>query len=185
MGVDIADVRLVIHWQHPASPEDYLQEFGRAGRDGKRSVAVLLTDPKPHGSALKLLTFMAQLTLRGTSLSEEQQQVLLAHKLHTAKQMQGFAFGKTCFRNALLGYFGEARAAPRRSLSMHLLSWMFAKRDRRIEEGVCCEVCHRIGDPQRDYLRFVCDAIDVDADDVTFRKTAAGGPHLRSLPLTS
>jgi ATP-dependent DNA helicase RecQ len=171
MGIDISDVRLVIHWQHPASPEDYLQEFGRAGRDGKRSVAVLLTDPKPDGPALKLLTFMAQLTLRGTSLSEAQQQALLAHKLHTAKQMQGFAFGKTCFRDALLGYFGEARAARRRSLSMRLLSWMFAKRDRRIEEGVCCEVCHRIRDPQRDYLRFVCDAIDVNADEAMQRLT--------------
>ncbi len=41
MGVDIPDVRLVVHWQHPASVEDYLQEFGRAGRDGKPALALL------------------------------------------------------------------------------------------------------------------------------------------------
>ena len=41
MGIDIPNIRLVIHWQHPASIEDYLQEFGRAGRDGKPALAVL------------------------------------------------------------------------------------------------------------------------------------------------
>lgn len=45
MGIDKNDIRYVIHFHMPANLENYVQEIGRAGRDGQQSSATLLYTP--------------------------------------------------------------------------------------------------------------------------------------------
>ena len=46
LGIDKPDIRTVVHAGIPASIDEYYQEIGRAGRDGKPAAAVLVHDPR-------------------------------------------------------------------------------------------------------------------------------------------
>jgi len=52
MGVDKKDIHTVIHYDAPSTAEAYVQEAGRAGRDGSPARAILLWSPRDSRKAL-------------------------------------------------------------------------------------------------------------------------------------
>ena len=73
MGIDKPDVRFVVHYDVPDSPEAYFQEAGRGGRDGKRSFAVLLW----NNSDVKRLRQIATVSFPSLEYIED-----IYHKMH-------------------------------------------------------------------------------------------------------
>lgn len=135
MGLDIPDVRLVVHWQHPASVEDYLQEFGRAGRDGRPAVALLFTGAKDEG----LLRFMAEKTNRSSDTNEPG---VLSGKYRAIAMMRERAIDRdACFRASVVRYFGETPPSASRSFAERIVAWLFERGAVRRPTGHCCDVC--------------------------------------------
>lgn len=143
MGVDIPDVRIVVHWQHPASVEDYMQEFGRAGRDGKPALALLFTSGKRD---IGLLKYMADKSAEEAQAkgwrSPEEVQATLSGRVRRIQEMQALSEASRCFRSALLEVLEGPRRRQRRSLARWLLDLVFSKRVRIEQAGACCDYCH-------------------------------------------
>ncbi len=74
MGVDKAEIRFVLHYDHPSSLEAYAQEAGRAGRDGKEAYAILLQ----HAQTQRTARFIARQGMPDALVLEAFRQALLS-----------------------------------------------------------------------------------------------------------
>ena len=78
MGIDKPDVRFVVHFDVPDSPEAYFQEAGRGGRDGKRSFAVMLW----NSTDIKRMKQIATVSFPSLEYIED-----IYHKVHSAYEI--------------------------------------------------------------------------------------------------
>ena len=103
MGVDLPDIRQVVHCHAPGSLEAYYQEAGRAGRDGQPAECLLLWSPADRD----LQSFFIEQSSPGADSEPKQ------NAYARLAQMLSYAQLRSC-RHARIGdYFGE-QGVPRR-----------------------------------------------------------------------
>jgi ATP-dependent DNA helicase RecQ len=130
MGLDRPDVGLVLHLDLPASAEGYLQESGRAGRDGGPARCVVLFDPADRVA----LGWAIRAAGRRTAAEglEPTLEAKAVQAQRAVRQMEAVAEGEECREQALLRAVGEVvepcgrcdnclASAQRRDWSAHAL----------------------------------------------------------------
>lgn len=92
MGIDKSDIRYIIHMDIPSRLDQFVQESGRAGRDGDTAYSYLLYNP------IHFLEF-------NLWKIKEAPPLLQAELIEELKQMGKFIHAKSCYQGILFTYF--------------------------------------------------------------------------------
>ncbi len=115
MGLNIPNIRQIVHWSLPASMEDYYQQIGRAGRDGKKSKAVLFYADGDEG----LVRYMNQKSRESKrDLTRQEEQALASIEEDELQVMIGYLASSSKWKY-ILDYFGEQRGDIKQAKRHH------------------------------------------------------------------
>lgn len=139
MGIDKQNIRTVIHYHLPASPEMYLQEVGRACRDGEDGLAILLYSSGDEQfqafvqqeslPSLDMIQYVYQQERKQINADQPQMRLIARYQSvgiaereayhmiqnrYRIKQFQlralmDYVHAKDCLRQTLLDYFSEEK----------------------------------------------------------------------------
>ena len=98
MGIDVPDIELVVHFNAPISMTDYIQQIGRAGRDGRKAHCVLFYDQNGDDDAIS-----------NSFIKKAKKQSPEAAKVIKVKlrQVHNFIHSDSCMVNDILEYQGQ------------------------------------------------------------------------------
>ena len=98
MGIDVADIELVVHFNAPINMTDYIQQIGRAGRDGRKAHCVLFYDQNGDDDAIS-----------NSFIKKAKKQSPEAAKVIKAKlrQVHNFIHSDSCMVCDILEYQGQ------------------------------------------------------------------------------
>ena len=98
MGIDVPDIELVVHFNAPINMTDYIQQIGRAGRDGRKAHCVLFYDQNGDDEAIS-----------NSFIKKAKKQSSEAAKVIKAKlrQVHDFIHSDSCMVCDILEYQGQ------------------------------------------------------------------------------
>ena len=99
MGIDVPDVELIVHFNTPLSMTDYIQQIGRAGRDGRKAHCVLLYDRNGDDDRIAR-----------SLIAKAKKQSGTAARVMQARwaQMGDYLQSSSCMVNEILRYQGQS-----------------------------------------------------------------------------
>ncbi len=104
MGIDKPNVSFVINYNMPMNIEQYYQEAGRAGRDGRKADCILLYSQED----VRLCRFLISSRIdNAENLKYEEKLKLREQEEEKLDLMRAYVSSKRCLRHYILKYFGE------------------------------------------------------------------------------